>query len=67
MELYETVHPLEGQTSTQIKWLKKRLKEAAPPNALGGFVVVADNGYYGVHEIHIVDFDVLTCIVGSGR
>ena len=29
-ELYETVNSLEGQTSTQIKWLKAPMKQAAP-------------------------------------
>jgi hypothetical protein len=34
VELYETVNSLEGQTSTQIKWLKTRMKEAAPQTLL---------------------------------
>jgi hypothetical protein len=33
-ELYETVNSLEGQTSTQIKWLKTRMKQAAPQTLL---------------------------------
>ena len=33
-ELYETVNSLEGQTSTQIKWLKPRMKQAAPQTLL---------------------------------
>ena len=34
VELYETVNSLEGQTSTQIKWLKTRMKQAAPQTLL---------------------------------
>ena len=34
VELYETVNALEGQTSTQIKWLKTRMKQAAPQTLL---------------------------------
>ena len=34
VELYETVNTLEGQTSTQIKWLKTRMKQAAPQTLL---------------------------------
>jgi hypothetical protein len=33
-ELLETVNALEGQTSTQIKWLKTRMKQAAPQTLL---------------------------------
>ncbi len=33
-ELLETVNSLEDQTSTQIKWLKTRMKEAAPQTLL---------------------------------
>jgi len=29
-ELLEVVNSCEGQTSTQIKWLKTRMKQAAP-------------------------------------
>jgi hypothetical protein len=29
-ELLETVNACEGQTATQIKWLKTRMKQAAP-------------------------------------
>lgn len=29
-ELLETINALEGQTSIQIKWLKTRMKQAAP-------------------------------------
>jgi hypothetical protein len=34
VELYETVNSLEGETSTQIKWLKTRMKQAAPQTLL---------------------------------
>lgn len=34
VELLETVDSLEGQTSTQIKWLKTRMKQAAPQTLL---------------------------------
>ncbi len=34
VELYETVNALEGQTSTQIKWLKTRMKQAAAQTLL---------------------------------
>ena len=34
VELYQTVNSLEGQTSTQIKWLKTRMKQAAPQTLL---------------------------------
>ena len=34
VELLETVNSLEGQTSTQIKWLKTRMKQAAPQTLL---------------------------------
>ena len=33
-ELLETVNSCEGQTSTQIKWLKTRMKQAAPQTLL---------------------------------
>jgi hypothetical protein len=33
-ELLETVNSLEGQTLTQIKWLKTRMKQAAPQTLL---------------------------------
>ena len=33
-ELLETVNALERQTSTQIKWLKTRMKQAAPQTLL---------------------------------
>jgi len=33
-ELLDTVNTLEGQTSTQIKWLKTRMKQAAPQTLL---------------------------------
>lgn len=33
-ELLETVNALEGQTSTQIKWLETRMKQAAPQTLL---------------------------------
>ena len=32
--MLETVDALEGQTSTQIKWLKTRMKQAAPQTLL---------------------------------
>jgi hypothetical protein len=34
VEMLETVNSLEGQTSTQIKWLKTRMKQAAPQTLL---------------------------------
>lgn len=33
-ELLETINALEGQTSIQIKWLKTRMKQAAPQTLL---------------------------------
>jgi hypothetical protein len=34
VELYETVNSLEEQTATQIKWIKTRMKQAAPQTLL---------------------------------
>ncbi len=36
-ELLEVVETCEGQTATQVKWLKRRMKQAAPQVLLVAF------------------------------